>query len=363
MKFLRMVLVNCKKFYKEYVNIIIMFLVPIIVTVAVNSLFKGGSSGLNGKIGMINSDKGAIGSSFIKDLKVNNIYISKTEGMNKLKNYTITALYEIPEDFSEELESGKKPVINAYKIEKGNATELFESQLSEKLNKSYKIKLLQKSGIIKSDNEINKNLIKINYMKNKGVLDDEDFMPVVLTIFFLLSFSNLSVDLLNLRNSKILERFLSTGNRGYEITGSLYLSMWITQVSLYTASFLVMKYAMNYNFKNFSVIILNVALMSLISIGLGNMLIRIFKDGSIVSAVNMMLSMGMFFLYIFGLKAESFSDTSNIVVILSKFTPYYWCYNSIQYSKIFPNAFVLILISLIFFTAGNVRYSSFAKKQ
>lgn len=363
MKFIRMVLVSCKKYMKNIPNIITMFAVPIIVVAFINVFLSSSSKGLDVKVGIINSDKGKIGAEFVKELGVSNIYDNKKNALNDLKDYSVTALYEIPENFTQDINDNKKPEINSYKIEKGNSTQVFEGQMEQKLNELLKVHILRCDNIIKNKNEIDKNFINIKYNMKKGMMDSDEFMPIVLTMFFLLSFSgNFSMDLLNLRNGKILERFLSTSNEGYEIIGSIYLSMWITQVTMYTASFLMMKLVFNYNIQNFGILLINVALLSLVAISLGIMLSRIFKETSIVGFVTMMVSLVMFFLY----TTNTMSQTRNIPKIfltMSKFTPFYWSLESIEKSQLFPNVFILLLIALVFFTAGNIRYSSFAKKQ
>lgn len=363
MKFAGMVLVSCKKYFKNYLNIILMFILPIVVVAFVNFLISSSSKGLDVKVGIINMDKGKLGEEFIKDIGANNVYDNKKDALNELKDYSVIAVYEIPENFTQEINDNIKPQINAYKIEKGSSTQIFEGQMEQKLNQLLKVHILKNADIIKSQKEIDKNLINVQYSKKKGLMDEYEFMPIVLTMFFLLSFSaSLSTDLLNLRNQKILERFLSTSNNGYEIMGSIYLSMWITQVTMYTASFLAMELIFKYNFQNFGILVLNVALMSMVSLSLGIMISRIIRDAAIVNLVTMLVSMMMFFLYISNLMSES-RNIPKIFMTISKFTPFYWSLESIEKSQLFPNAFILILIALVFFTAGNIRYSSFAKKQ
>ena len=188
-------------------------------------------------------------------------------------------------------------------------------------------------------------------------------MPIVLLMFFLVSFSaNISMDLLTLRKEKILERFLTTNNKGYQIMGSIYLSMVIIQIFMYTASFIVMKVLFKLPFQNFGILILNIELMSMVSISLGVMIIRIFKDPGIVTIVVTMASLCMFFLYIIGLIGETSSKVPGIIITISKFTPFYWALGSIEKSVLFPNVFVLILMALAFFSAGSIKYSKFAKK-
>jgi ABC-2 type transport system permease protein len=269
MKFLRMVLVNCKKYFKDYRNIVVMFILPIVSVALVNFFIEGSERGLNVKIAVINLDKGSSGKDLTESLGVNNIYYSKDKALKELKNYNYAALYEIPENFSDNINKNVKPIINSYKLEKGNSTQVFEANLEQKINELLRNKLLKNKDIIMNENEMDKNILKVQYNMRPGLLTAGSLVPIMLIMFYLFCFSsNLSTDLLNLRKGKILERFLSTNNEGYKIMGSIYLSMLIVQVVMYTSAFLVMDIVLKIKFENFGMLLLNIALMSMVSISL-----------------------------------------------------------------------------------------------
>jgi len=138
--------------------------------------------------------------------------------------------------------------------------------------------------------------------------------------------------------------------------------MVIVQVFMFLASFIVMDVLFKLAFQNFGILILNIGLMSMVSVSLGVMIIRIFKEPGVASIVINMISMAMFFLYIAALVGETSSKVPRIIITLSKFTPFYWALGSIDKSVLFPNVFVLLLIALVFFSAGSIRYSNFAKR-
>lgn len=361
MKFIRMVLVNCKKYLKDYANILMMFVVPIVCVGMVNALAGQGSSGLDLKVSIVNLDKGELGNKLIEELDVNSIYDNKDMALEDLKNYESIAVYEIPESFTENINEGTKPIINSYKIEEGNSTLIFESQIEENISNLMKVKLFKDNNIINEDSELDKNIVDIEYNMHKGLLSTESFIPIVLIIFFLVTFSaNITVDLLRLRKQRILERFLTTNNKGYEIMGSIYISMWLVQIIFYTLSFILLDTVFKYNFDNFGILLLNIALMSMVSISLGIMVSRLFKNEGVASLVVYLTSLVMFFVYMTSI--ETVGMTEGIMSILAKFTPFYWSLGSIEQSVLFPNVFILLLFALIFFSAGSIKYSSFAKK-
>lgn len=365
MKFLYMVLVNCKKYFKDYKSITFMFMLPIAVVFFVNFFIgsKPGSENLNLKVAMINLDKGQLGKELVGKIKPPSVYDNKEEALEALKNYNVIGIYEIPENFTEQINNNKKPIINSYKLEEGNSVQIFEMQIEQKINELFKVQILKNSNIINTELESNKNIVKLQYNMKKNIMSADEFMPILMIMYFVFSFSsNISTDLSKLRQEKILERFLSTANKGYAIMGSIYLSMIITQTIMYTASFMVMKLIFKINFVNFGVLVLNIALMSMISISLAIMVNRILKSPGVTSIVISLISIIMLFLYIAGMAGETSTMIPKSIVMLSKFTPFYWSLGSIEKSVLFPNVFVLILIALTFYSAGSIRYSNFAKE-
>lgn len=363
MKFLRMVAVNCKKYFKDYKNVIMMFFLPMLCVLLVNFLTNNSKSGLDTNVAVVNLDSGTLGKEVAQELGVNNVYYDKDEAINDLKDYDYIAFYEIPENFTESINKNIKPVINAYRIEDGNNTRVFEANLEKKISELLTSKILLDNKIISNKSELGRNIINLQYNMKKGLLESGSFLPILMILFLMVTFSSgISADLLVLKKSRILERFLSTNNRGYQIMGSIYLSMMITQTTMYTLSFVVMNAVFKYKFQNFGMLVLNIVLISAISISLGIMISRIFQDPGVATVVITLVSMVMFFLYVGGLQGETSAKVPSIIVVLSKFTPFYWAMDSIEKSVLFPNIFILILMTLVFFSAGSIKYSSFAKK-
>lgn len=363
MRFISMVAVNSKRYFKDLKNVIMMLILPFICVAAVSMLLKDGNMNSNEKVAIVNSDSGIQGKELIKKLGVIDIYEKKEQALKELRNYNYMAVYEVPKDFSDKLSRGDIPEITAYKLESGNSTQLFETNLQNKISEMLKVQILSSKNIIIGEENLDKNLINIDYKMKPGLLSQGEFLPIMLILFYLVTFSgNFSADLLTLRKDKILERFLSTRNKGYEIMGSLYLSMLIVQTVLYSASFLLMDLVFKYKFENFGMLLLNIILMSMVSISLVVMITRIFKEGPVASLILTMITMIMFFAYILSVIAETSSKVPEIMTTLSKLTPFYWALDSIEKSVIFPNAIILVLMALVFFSAGSIRYSSFAKE-
>lgn len=364
MKFWRMTAVNCKRYFKDIKNIVLMFLLPIACILLTTSLSgNGNKSNLGVNVAFVNLDRGNLGKEIMNELGVNSYFDTKENALKSLKNYDFPAIYVISEDFSEEIHQNIKPTIESYKLEEGNTTAVFENNLEEKINTMLTYQALKDKSIISNMDEMNKNIIGLKYNIKEGLLSAGSFFPIVLILYFMLSFSSsFGADLLVLRNGKVLERFLATNNKGYKIMGSIYLSMLLVQTILYSASFTIANFVFKYRFENFGVLLLNVVAIGAISISLAVMMGRIFKEPGVVTMVITLISLVVFFIYAGGIDGANGSGVTKLLYTMSKFTPLYWAMDSIEKSIIFPNIFILILMAFALFSAGSIKFSSFAKR-
>jgi ABC-2 type transport system permease protein len=364
MKFWGMTAVNCKRYFKDIKNIVLMFLLPIaciLLTTALSGNNNKASLGVN--VAYVNLDKGSLGKEIMSELGVNSYFDTKENALRCLKNYDFPAIYVIPEDFSEDIRQNVKPTIESYKLEEGNTTAVFENNLEDKINTLLTYQTLRDKNIIGSVDEIKNNIISLKYNIKDGLLSAGSFFPIVLILYFMLSFSSsFGADLLVLRNGKVLERFLATNNRGYKIMGSIYLSMLLVQTILYSASFTIANFVFKYRFENFGILLLNVVAIGAISISLAVMMGRMFKDPGVVTMVITLVSLVLFFTYVGGIDGANGSGVAKLLYTVSKFTPLYWAMDSIERSIIFPNIFILILMAFALFSAGSIKFSTFAKK-
>ena len=173
-----------------------MFILPIAVVFFVNNLLgpESSSESLNLKVAVINLDKGDLGKELVEKIKPPSVYGNKEEALEALKNYKCNCIYEIPENFTAQINDNKKPTINSYKLEEGNSVQIFEMQIEQKVNELFKVQILKNSNIIKDEKELNKNVVKLQYNMEKRVASADEFMPIAMIMFFLLSFSsNISI--------------------------------------------------------------------------------------------------------------------------------------------------------------------------
>lgn len=354
-------LANCKRYFKNNKNIVFMFFVPILLTGFVYFTGDNKSETSNGKIAVINLDRGAYGNKLIKELKIGKTYKNKIEALEDLKNNKYTAVYELPADFSKSANEKLKPVVNVYKLQAGNINNEFENRLKNSIKEIMKVNVLEESNIIKDESEIEKNIIHIDYKKTDKSIGEDKLFPVLNIMYLMIINSTLfGKDLISLKKEKILERVSSTANNEYSILGSIYLSMVIVQSAASIGSLFVINLVFKYGFQSFAFEVLNIILISMISIATAIMASRMSEQFQMGALIVVLINLLMLTIYFIGISEKGKFPLGEI---LMKITPFYWAMDSIKNFRIFPNTIILILIALAFFTAGSVKYSAIAKSE
>lgn len=361
MGFIMVLIANCRRYFKDNKNIVFMFFLPIILTGLAYLTGDNESTVSNGKVSVINLDRGAYGNKLVKELKIDKIYKNKIEALEDLRNNKYTAVYEFTTDFSKRTNEKLNPVVNVYKLQDGNVNNEFENRLKNSVKKIMKVNILERNNVVKNEKEIEKNIIHIDYRKTDKSIGQDKLFPVLNIMYLMLIHSTLfGKDLISLKKDRILERVSSTANYGYSILSGIYISMVAVQSAASIGSLLVINLLFKYGFESFAFEVLNIILISMISIAVAIMSSRMSEQFQMGTLIVVLINLGMFSIYFIGIVEKGKFALGEI---LMKFTPFYWAMDSIKNSKVFPNTIILILIALVFFTAGNIKYLSFAKSE
>ena len=364
MKLLRLSLVNFKRIIKDIKTILLMMLMPLIVITGINYFSSKDKDTNTVQVAINVEDRGSYGEQLVKDLKIASsvYYHHKDKALEPLKKNDVIAVYEIPADFTEKIKEGIKPEIIGYKNKTGNGTTPIEGDINQWINEKCKENILVNNKIIKNENELTEGTIKTVVKGSKKGIEKNMLLTIIMLLNFVM-FSALAVgtDILQLKKQKILSRAITTANKGWEIIGSVYIAQFLAQVMVYSLIFIVQQCLFGYSLVNFYIVLINIALMSLVSISLGVLVTRICENEGVASLIINIIASSTTFLSI----ASVISDvhkTSWIVENLTKFAPQYWAMKSIDSSVLFPNGIILILMALALFTAGNFRVRNFVNR-
>ena len=370
MKLFRFAFIHLKKGLKDKKVLGLSFVMPLIgITAIYFGLLGGGGKGeatvSYTDIAVNVADKGMLAKNMLKELKINgSVYINQqSKAIESLKKNDIKVVYTLPEDFTNKINKGIKPQIKAYKNIEGNSTSPFEGIVDDWINNKVKTAVLINTGIIKSQSEISARNIKTVTKGPEKPMNKGQYLTLLLIInFMIFSANGISSELIALKKQHILSRAITTANKGYEIIGGVYLGAFLLQMLIYTSVYLIEKFIMGYSLHNFPIVLAAMALLSLVSISLGVLAVRIFENESVVAMVVSLFGIITTFLGMAGMSGISNGNNSWLVQNLSRFTPQYWVMNSIDTSAVFPNCFILLLMALVLFTAGNYKIRSFINR-
>lgn len=272
-----------------------------------------------------------------------------------LNNGSILAYYEIPKNFTESLNNGIKPQIKAVRTQEGNATMLFENNFESEINKYLETSFFKDKGLIVD--ELNASKVNVEFIK-KDKKADIGFLVSIVTLIYLITINSgqISIDLLNLKKEQVLKRNLISPHAGGVIAGSLVLAHVILMSFVYVLFSLIMIKVMNYNSSVLTVVIA-IILSVFSTVSLAICVARIVKNPNIASTVTTMLSLAFYIVAM----ADKLLD-NKIVDVLVNASPIYWILEYIDKNTFFPGGLIVLLISLVFFTAGSFKLQDFVKE-
>ncbi|WBW97064.1 ABC transporter permease [Oceanirhabdus sp. W0125-5] len=364
MKVLRISLIYFKRMIKDPKTIAFSFLMPLVLLIGISFDF-GGKSSPDIEAAYSVNDEGTYASEILKELNINKyvFYNEDEKAMELLENNDVVVVYRIPKEFTEEIKNGVKPIIKSFKREEGNSTLLFEMNISDKVNKRIREELLLKKDIIEDKEELSKGIIKSEVKPYKRRVGKNLFLATMLIIYFIiLSSSGIGTEILNLKKHRILSRAVTTPNKGYEVIGSIYLAMLLQQIVIYTLILVLGKFILGYSLMNFHIALINIILTSMFSISLGVFITRIINEPTVASLITILICIVTFFISLIALASDMLTNIPWILINLAKFTPQYWALTSLENSQLFPNVFVLLLMALALFTAGNYKLRDYVNK-
>lgn len=366
MNIIRLTFANLKRYTKIPSILFSLILAPLVVIGFCIFLSDGVSSSQSGSLENIalvcnlesnTSDKSLdtkYQKALIKELGISNDYIyslnQKNEALKQLKNNKFAAVFIIDDNFSEMIKNGQKPTVDVIKTSKGGGSLLSESKIETFINTSLKKQI---------DPSFSSKYIKTSVIAKAESSLKSDFMHVFLICYMIyINGAIICKDLLGLKKSNTLRRMLSTKNKDFEILFSLFLSLFLIQALVYTTTLVACNIILDININTCNILL--ILSNSLLCTGIIMFLARLCKNEATIS-------FAMVGYVLFSLATELPSITPNLgidipfVVNISKFMPIYWTVDAIINENYFKNIIVLMLLSLVFVTAGSFKLKEFAK--
>lgn len=355
MNVLRLTFANLKRYIKTLPLMISLIILPfsLILLVTIFTSVSGGSM-YNPNIALICNSNLKYEKKLIKELDLDKDsvfnYSSKNKAIDLLKNNDISAVFEIDKDFSSKLDQLIKPNITVYKTYNGGGSLYAESVIENFMTSNLKSKLI---------NDQNVNFITANIINSKEDSFGKGSMAILLVCYCLyINSASLCKDLLDLRSNNVLRRMTSTKNKDFEIIFSIFFALFLLQSLSCSIVLLALKLLIKINITidMFLLVIAN----SFVSTGFIIALTRLFKNElsiNITAIFYSLLNIGLAFTLIF----QNISDKIPFADKIAKLFPLYWTFDILIYDNLILGLIALLLIGLVFVTAGSFKLKNFAK--
>ena len=357
MNIIRLTFANIKRYIKSPSILLPMILMPLVTLLFTNfitsKLYNSDNSMYYSSVAIVLNKGGEYEEKLISKLDINdNIFNLKEKdtALDLLKNNEISTVFVLNKDFSEDINSLKKPMVECIKVSEGGGSLWAESAIETFINDSIKYKLYP---------NMDSNLVTTKVIPKESDLDAGSVLSVFLICCMMyINSASLCKDILDLKKSNVLRRMISTKNTDLDIMLSLFLGIFLLQTIAYISSVLI-ACLFTHSAISFTMILLILA-NSFVSTGLIMLITRICKDEASVSiAATFYAIIGL------GLSLSSLIPSLDInvpfLVNLSKLTPFYWIFDAIKHDINFMNFFALILIGFVFVTAGSFKLRDFVK--
>ncbi|HBG5345953.1 TPA: ABC transporter permease [Clostridioides difficile] len=351
---IRLTIANIKRYLKNHSLLINMVMLPIILIFSINFFTNnsGNQSMYFSPVAIVSDSSGKYEHKLINSskLKENSFGLNEQDkAMKLLKNNKVSAVFVLDKNFSNNIDNLQRPVVKCFKIENGGSL-WAESQIESFVTKSLKLKV---------DKNIDDKLTKTNIIDNKPDKNKDSFLVVFLICYFMyINAAHLASDLFTLKKSNVLKRLISTNNKDIKIIFSIFLGLFFIQSIVYT--FALLCFSIIEDFSLSLNILMIVLANSFVSTGFVFWIARVFKNESSISLISTFYSLIGLAISISSLIPSM--DTLSFMTNLSKFTPFYWTIDAIKNNdSILINIIVLILIGIIFVTAGSLKLRDFAK--
>ena len=355
MRLVRLILVNIKRQLKNPIVLGVGLVMPIVILVA---LFSGGFSSSSGELGIIDKSKSAYSKELINKLRDKySIEILKGEvesNFDLLRNQKLGAIYVIEDTFDEKLNEGIVPNIKCYQTETTNGLIMADNIINEYV-----------SGIIEEgiSSGLSTNSI-VSVINEENVEDNEDYTMSILMFCYcmIIGGASISDEILKLKSQKVLRRTIATNNSDFAILGSLFISSFIIQAFLSCLALVIVTLFIDIPNANIMQGILVLSLNSLISTSMIVAVTRWIKNPTLANMMMIILGMAAFGLTILSSSLIEFENIPAIITNLSLISPLTWLLKILANENVVFSIIVVILMSLVFFTAGSFKLREYVKE-
>ncbi|MGL4797411.1 MAG: ABC transporter permease [Paraclostridium sp.] len=354
MNMFKLILSNLKRYFKDPTLILVMILMPALLSVSVILVSsKSDNSIYLPKVAVVGNLDGMYENKLIKELNANDFSFDlkdKNLAIDLLQNNKVCAIFILENDFSKSIESINKPQVEIIKTQEGGGSIWAESTVESFINSSIK-------SIVAPN--LNSSIVTSNIIEEESLIPGNNVVVVFMISYCLyVCAASFSKDLIDLRSTNVLRRMISTKNTDFEIIFSIFFSLFLVQSISCVVTLIGLNIILNLELTFASIVI--IVANCFVSTGFVMTLARVFKTEVGVSLGSVFYSLAAVGLCLSDL-LPSLSSNINFVNNLAKLSPIYWTFEAMKNNNVLLSFLALILLGLIFVTAGSFKLKDFAK--
>lgn len=375
-------MLHLKRMLKQKVAVILMLIVPLAVVLVVLSIIGGQKEDneYTYKIAVVNNDIGVEGKTLIDSLKANNRYdikeLNLEDASQRVKTNMMDAAIVIPNTFTESINNGRAPIVNVLKLPGNNtsygAVQDINSLISQRMLSKNIVSYAKAKGANLSSSGLEVQKSMEYQLKNPGMKSSfeayrnskESSIGNVMAIKFLIIFLMTSLtfvvgDIFDIKTNRTLTRSLSTPSKNSWIIGGLLAASFILFAA--EAFMLISSTALIFNIywgKSILALALICTLLIIVAISFGILASRWIKNSGQLSIIANLIVVPACLISGCMIPRELMPSIFNKIAY---FIPQKWALdalNNIAFKDyglldILPQAAILLLFALAFFTAGS----------
>lgn len=356
MELIRLTFINIKRQLKNPFIIIITLLMPVAMLLLMNGS-KGAGNDKIGTIGIIDKSNSSYSQGVINELEERyNISLLSGEAednLNLIRDNKVGAIYVIDSNFKDLLDRGEMPEVKCYSNGDVNGVILADEAIT-----NYTNTILQENISQGLSTKSVKTIVN-----NEKVSDNSNYIMIVLMLcyFMMIGGSIILEEIIKLKEQKVLRRTIATGNSDKVILGGLFMSSFIIQGVLCSIGLLILIAILKPENVNIGGGILAIILASLITTSIIVAVTRWIKNKTLASLSMVIIGLISFTTAMLKWGMDSIENVPKVIDGLSILSPFTWLLKIIDTGSIIVPTLVIILMSIVLFTAGSFRLRDFVK--
>ena len=193
-----------------------------------------------------------------------------------------------------------------------------------------------------------------------GIIEADYFTTILmLMIFIMINSKELNTELVNMKKSNVLKRVITTPNTNLFQIGTLMLSNLILMVFLNFIVLIISSRVIGFSINSYPLALAVIVSMCFVSSSIALAVFRLVNNEIIVSVIPIIISVGASFMMMF----YEFNRYDNpLAEVVGKISPFYWVMDVLDKNSFFPGIPILLLMGLVFLTAGSFRLREYAFK-